>query len=192
MTQISIPTPCSEDWNSMLPEGQGRHCLSCAKTVVDFTVMNDDEVRGYLLNNTGSKLCGRFRKTQLQQIQLQLPENIFNIPMPLWKVFLLASAVAFSSLLFSCSSPAIQAAGKFIIEQKAAPKEIIVGELVAAPHDTIPIVPVKEPLQPEIMGAIAIPVEDTIKENQRHLKGEITIGKLVDRKDSINCKKPGN
>jgi len=188
--QVSIPTPCSEDWNKMLPDQQGRFCLSCAKSVVDFTVMNDDEVRGYLLNNAGSKLCGRFRKTQLQQIQLQMPENIFNVPMPLWKVFLLASAVAFSTLLFSCNPNPRMTGGP--VEKRLSGKEIMVGELVSIPYDTIPKVPVKEAEQPEIMGAIAIPMKDTSKVNQRQLKGEIMIGKLEGTKDTVNCKKPGN
>ena len=64
--KISIPEPCHEDWTAMTPRERGRHCASCAKTVVDFTAMTDAEVVGYLRGASG-ETCGRVRPTQLDR-----------------------------------------------------------------------------------------------------------------------------
>ena len=88
----------------MSPDSQGRHCNSCSKTVVDFTKMNDEEVKNFLINKQHERLCGRFSSTQLQQISIELPQNIFQIQLPLWKQFLVASLLVFSTTLFSCDA----------------------------------------------------------------------------------------
>jgi hypothetical protein len=104
MFKISIPTPCHEDWQAMTPNEQGCHCTSCAKTVIDFTVMSDDEVKYFFLNKKEEKVCGRFRNQQLEYINIHLPKNIFSQPLPLWKHFLAACLLAFGMMLFSCNT----------------------------------------------------------------------------------------
>jgi len=105
MLKISIPTPCHEDWDKMTPDETGRHCSSCAKSVVDFTGMSDHEVQNYFLyKKEEEKVCGRFKQTQLHRIVIELPQRIFSIQMPLWKKFLAACLIAFSSTLFSCET----------------------------------------------------------------------------------------
>ena len=104
MLKISIPKPCHEDWAAMTPNEQGRHCTSCDKTVVDFTLMDDDEVKYFFINKKEEKVCGRFRNQQLSRIIIELPHNIFFIPMPGWKKFLAASLIVFSTTLFSCET----------------------------------------------------------------------------------------
>jgi hypothetical protein len=104
MLKISIPTPCHQDWSAMTPNEQGRHCTSCAKTVIDFTGMTDDEVKYFFINKKEEKVCGRFKNGQLHRIVIELPHNIFYIPMPGWKKFLVASLLVFSTALFSCDT----------------------------------------------------------------------------------------
>jgi hypothetical protein len=104
MLKISIPQPCHQDWNEMNPNEQGRHCSSCAKTVVDFTNMSDDEVKNFFLAKKDERVCGRFKQQQLQQVVIDLPHNIFSIQMPVWKRFLVASLIIFSTSLFSCNT----------------------------------------------------------------------------------------
>jgi hypothetical protein len=104
MLKISIPTPCHEDWGAMTPNEQGRHCTSCAKTVIDFTSMSDEEVKYFFINKKEEKVCGRFKNEQLHRIVIELPHNIFYLPMPGWKKFLVASLVTFSTTLFSCNT----------------------------------------------------------------------------------------
>lgn len=63
---VHIPTPCHENWDAMTPAQQGRFCQSCAKTVVDFSLMTDSEVLNYFGKATGNT-CGRFANDQLQR-----------------------------------------------------------------------------------------------------------------------------
>lgn len=104
MLKISIPKPCHEDWEAMIPNEQGRHCNACVKTVIDFTSMSDEEVKHFLLHKKEESVCGRFRTQQLHRITIELPGNIFHIPLPFWKKFLAACLLVFSTTLFSCNT----------------------------------------------------------------------------------------
>jgi CarboxypepD_reg-like domain len=64
--QLHIPVPCNENWNEMTPEKQGKFCLSCQKTVVDFTRMTDYEIIQFFKNTNGNT-CGRFYDDQLNK-----------------------------------------------------------------------------------------------------------------------------
>lgn len=64
---LSIAQPCHEDWNTMVPDQEGKHCLQCCKTVVDFTDWTTDEIAAYLQARNYKDVCGRFRETQLSQ-----------------------------------------------------------------------------------------------------------------------------
>lgn len=63
--RISIPTPCHEDWNEMTPNDRGRHCSSCDKTVIDFTLWQLEDIAAYLRKHREKKVCGRFKNHQL-------------------------------------------------------------------------------------------------------------------------------
>lgn len=43
--RISIPDPCNQNWNQMLPNEKGRYCDTCKLTVVDFTKMSNEEIK---------------------------------------------------------------------------------------------------------------------------------------------------
>ena len=70
--QISIPTPCHENWDTMTPEAKGRFCVSCQKTVLDFTNSSDREIASVLKNTENA--CGRFRTAQLER-ELVIPKE---------------------------------------------------------------------------------------------------------------------
>ena len=61
---IHIPQPCAQPWVDMVPTATGRHCTSCAKTVVDFTQHTDAEILAYFRQGHAGT-CGRFRAAQL-------------------------------------------------------------------------------------------------------------------------------
>jgi hypothetical protein len=65
--KITIPEPCSADWNQMTQNEIGRHCNACSKTVVDFTKMNNDEIINYISEHSSQRVCGHFYKSQLEQ-----------------------------------------------------------------------------------------------------------------------------
>ena len=64
--KINIPNPCHEDYSKMSPQGDGRYCNMCEKTVVDFTNMSKEEILNYFLSMHSKKICGHFKNDQLE------------------------------------------------------------------------------------------------------------------------------
>lgn len=62
--RISIPRPCSEDWNKMNQTEKGRFCSSCQKEVIDFSGLTDKELYHYF-SLVETIPCGRFHQSQL-------------------------------------------------------------------------------------------------------------------------------
>lgn len=63
---LSVPTPCEENWSQMTRTAAGRHCSSCNKTVVDFSILSDAAIFA-VINNSKGAVCGRFSDDQLQR-----------------------------------------------------------------------------------------------------------------------------
>lgn len=64
--KFNIPNPCHESWQSMTPDGEGRFCQKCAKTVVDFTRHSRQEFEQYMASQKG-RICGRVPAAFLYQ-----------------------------------------------------------------------------------------------------------------------------
>src|SRR3954469_23904951 len=101
--KITIPEPCHENWDKMTPKDNGKFCLSCSKTVVDFTTMLPKEIQHFFIENQNNKICGRFRKSQLDEIIIHIPSRIFYTQTNYYKMFLLALFIAMGTTLFSCT-----------------------------------------------------------------------------------------
>lgn len=101
--KITIPEPCHENWDKMSPKDNGRFCLSCSKTVVDFTIMLPDEVQHFFIQNQNTTICGRFKKSQLDSISIQIPSRVLYTQTHYHKMFLLALFIAMGTTLFSCA-----------------------------------------------------------------------------------------
>jgi hypothetical protein len=56
----------------MQPTEKGRHCQSCCKTVVDFTLMSDAEIIRHL-SQAGAHVCGRLMPDQLNRTLMPAP-----------------------------------------------------------------------------------------------------------------------
>lgn len=63
---LTIPQPCHENWNKMTPDDKGRFCMSCQKSVIDFSNMTDNEIM-QVINITHHNICGRFADDQLNR-----------------------------------------------------------------------------------------------------------------------------
>lgn len=121
---IRIPTPCHEDWNDMTPQGKGRFCASCQKTVIDFSVMSDRQIAEFFKKPAGL-LCGRFHQDQLER-EIQVPRK--RIP---WvRYFFQVSWPAFVLLLKACGEKG-SLQGKVAVEsfqnKRAEEKALMVG-----------------------------------------------------------------
>lgn len=101
--KVSVPEPCHENWNKMIPKDNGRFCLTCTKTVVDFTKMSTDEIQNYFISNQNKSICGRFKDTQLDELTIQIPRHIVYSQTRYNKIFLLALFIAMGTSLFSCT-----------------------------------------------------------------------------------------
>ncbi|MCD6018930.1 MAG: hypothetical protein K0S53_2051 [Bacteroidetes bacterium] len=100
---IRIPEPCHEDWNSMQPDTKGKFCSSCSKAVFDFSNKTDDEITDILLEYKEQKVCGHFKKSQVNR-PLNIKVNLNDLPknISLSKAFVIAVFLVFGSFLFSC------------------------------------------------------------------------------------------
>lgn len=65
MAQLSIEKPCHEKWSRMSKRDEGRWCMSCSKTVVDFSDKSSEEIIDYLKSKNGEEVCGRCRTDQV-------------------------------------------------------------------------------------------------------------------------------
>lgn len=86
MIVISIPQPCHEQWEEMLPMEQGRYCQNCAKQVIDFSGMSDAEVIDFVQQH--GMVCGRFAKSQLDR-EMRVPRKRTFMPAALLAGFLI-------------------------------------------------------------------------------------------------------
>lgn len=68
--KLTIPSPCSENWNNMTPQGRNKFCASCRKTIIDFSTLSDAAVIRYLQEQP-QDVCGRFSNTQLERDLVQ-------------------------------------------------------------------------------------------------------------------------
>lgn len=102
--KIDIPEPCTENWDKMIPNENGRHCDSCAKTVVDFTGMHPLEIQSYLQTHLHKGVCGRIKQEDLSTIRIYVPQAVIESQVTFQKIFLLALLIAMGTFLFSCTT----------------------------------------------------------------------------------------
>ncbi len=102
--KVTIPEPCNEDWNMMTVNEKGRFCNSCEKTVVDFTKLSTMQIQHFLKENQNKKVCGHFKKTQLDTIHLLIPIEVIQKSYSFRKTFLLALLLAMGTTIISCTN----------------------------------------------------------------------------------------
>ena len=94
---LQVPSSCTEQWKNMTPGDGKRYCLSCQKSVTDFTAMTDSELIQYFKQLNGST-CGRFTEGQLNR-NIPLPKKplpwvkyFFKVTLPLFLLSFKSSA----------------------------------------------------------------------------------------------------
>lgn len=86
-SNVNLSFSCPEKWSTLTPNGKGRFCTACKKTVTDFTGVAINALPEQI---SGANECGRFRAYQLhkpfnnwkdkiisgyQRVSLHLPVN---------------------------------------------------------------------------------------------------------------------
>ena len=64
---LEIASPCSENFDKMIPNSKGSFCDSCAKNVIDLSQKSNSEVAKFIAENKGKNICARVKSTQLQE-----------------------------------------------------------------------------------------------------------------------------
>ena len=120
--------PCSKSWDEMTEVSNGKFCGSCKKTVVDFTAWKDDDIKKYLLDQSGST-CGHFNKSQVEVIRPKhhqfLVDLYFrikeNIRIPVLKTIALQLIIV-SMFVVGCNTPENQNVSGTVAPPKEGPK----------------------------------------------------------------------
>ena len=155
---ITIPEGCTQDWNKMEQRTTGKHCDSCKKTVIDFTLMTDNQLTNFFKKNTGN-VCGRFYDDQLNK-QIAIPKGEF----PWLKYFFTITLPAF---LFSQKSWG----------QKISHKERT--ELVQGIYNAPEILCFAQKIPKDKKDSIINLDEVIVKTNVSTQKGKISLGGSV-------------
>lgn len=71
---LQLDNPCPESWEGMHPTATGRFCDTCAKNVVDFTSLTDDQILAQL-KKSDKTYCGRVTETQLNRYLVSRTET---------------------------------------------------------------------------------------------------------------------
>ena len=175
INKFNVPDPCSESWKGMLPQDNGRYCGSCQKVVIDFTGKTNEEIIDYISANSGKRVCGTFRKSQLPAPAPKSSDRMIR--------FLAAALLVFGMSLFSCTTA----------EQKI-PEEIpeshVITGMMIAPPDSVPgtqeiiLMPPVETLKWTPPVSKAIPQKrdenyDDFIEREKHLGEDRTTGEPI-------------
>lgn len=153
--KVSINTPCHENWDAMEPNEKGAFCLSCQKSVVDFSNKTTNEIKSFFRSIADTqKVCGRFKEEQLTELTFDDFFARFKKWILLQKIAIILFFI-FGLSLFSCQTTHGHLMGDVAIEE---PIEVM-GK-VAYIEDTTKIVkPVEKPMD-EIremkMGEVAV------------------------------------
>ena len=183
MTQklnITVPKPCSADWDKMSPCEQGRHCKSCDKTVVDFTRMSSDQMDAFIIQNLDTKICGHFNREQLN-----IPKNKFH------SFFLDLYSKSYSNLKYDASRAAAlfvlgsiltltgcEAPKKNEIEKSAKPPIETQGRNIQQPNHIEGKISATQNIRGE---AIATPVKpkEPEEKNRELIKGKVAVAPQI-------------
>jgi hypothetical protein len=110
-SKIIVSNPCNKDWSKMSSTENGRHCISCNKTVVDFTNWKQEVIVNYL-EQTNKKTCGHFKSSQVTVKRPRHHQFLVdayyktenNFKSSYFKSFLLSTIIALMFLV-GCNNP---------------------------------------------------------------------------------------
>lgn len=63
---LEIASPCSENFDKMIPNSNGSFCDSCAKNVIDLSRKTNSEIARFMVENKDQNICARVKTTQLE------------------------------------------------------------------------------------------------------------------------------
>jgi len=177
---IQIKNPCDANWQEMTPADSGKYCGACEKVVVDFSKMNDVQIKQYFTDYATQKTCGRFLSSQVNR-PLVKPHKFHNSSF--WKKIRRAPVLNSFTFLFVSSILWLSSCVKKHVVtgevESTTCEPIIMGDTIATPikqdttnqveMDTLNIIQgeVAEPIHVK-MGKVKM--VDTISQNIKRKK----------------------
>jgi hypothetical protein len=165
--KLSINNPCHENWDAMSPNEKGAFCLSCQKTVVDFSKKTIDEIKTFFAEVPKTEsVCGRFEEDQLEDMTF----DHFHSNFKKWHYFQKAAVVMFFVFGLSLFGGA-QTNGH----------EIKMGKVAYVRPDTARVNCTKDtthhkaPIKGKVKVAGERPKKEKIKKEPPHLMGDVMI-----------------
>ncbi len=161
LSNISIASPCSADWNTMYGDDRKRFCGDCKLHVYNLSGMTRDEAES-LITNAEGRLCVRYYKRADGSIITE------NCPVGWAKVK--HRTKVFATAAFSMVMALLS--GVFIVSLFARQRPLM-GDL------KIPFTTPTPPPPPEhTMGAVALPPTNS-NTNTKLLQGKPTMGNVA-------------
>lgn len=160
--QISIPSPCHENWAAMTPAEKGRFCGVCQKKVHDFTNSSDTEIESIL--GSENNVCGRARNTQLNR-ELVVPKEK--------SIAWMAASAAVVNVLFVGPEAVAQPPVPTIQQTQYSDNELLGEIVIMRPVQTISGT-VKDSTGLAIHG-VKISVKDTQISTQTDIDGKYSV-----------------
>ena len=162
--KISINEPCHENWDKMTPNDKGAFCLSCQKSVVDFSNKTINEIKDYFRKKTDSEIvCGRFDERQLDALTF---DDFFNNFIK-WKYFQKAALIVFFVFGFSLFAGA---------QSKPDVNRPTMGAVAYVPHDTSKIAVKKDPKDKAVKR---VKVKPEPKNNSKPINSNVKMGEVA-------------
>jgi CarboxypepD_reg-like domain len=161
---LSIPNPCSENWNNMTPQEKGRFCDTCQKCVVDFTALSDAAVLDYF-NKNNNKICGRFDKRQLDRV-LIINDKRFQKRFNIAASLLFLSSLGFGNIVkndavlplkvlqFEVKNAALESQNRFPTDSISNDKIKIEGKIYTTENPKEPLIGATILLKGTLIGII--------------------------------------
>lgn len=125
--KLTLPQPCSESWDAMIPEQTGKYCSSCHKLIPDFTHYSDRDLIHYLQRHSGEKVCGRFLPSQLNRSLLVPTPTAPSTGISLASLVLLAASFTANPAYGQMSEPPQLASLIHITEMYHRNKQLILS-----------------------------------------------------------------
>lgn len=167
---LSIPSACSQKWESLTHTAQGGFCTACSKTVIDFTGKTQEEIIRYF-QNPPSHTCGRFRPAQLRTYtfsdlsQVRPGYTLLKMGVAALLMALLAKPAAAQDQLNKSKTERVYEKTRTQMDTTMA-RDVVINGVVRSSEDAL-----------TLPGA-SILVKDTQRGTEADMNGEFTLGEL--------------
>jgi hypothetical protein len=129
LKQVTIPSPCRENWDSMTGDNRTRFCQNCGKSAFNLAAMTHDEAAS-LVAEQGHDLCAQVtRRKDGSVVTAKLPPSKlrFGIRSLMIAIAGVAAALGFFKFLIESTSVV---AGKVCLPPPPAPASAPSADLV--------------------------------------------------------------